>query len=97
MQTIAQDRLGARLRHHPEVWIWGALGRRFRGAQRARAHRKRAQVNAHLRIESPDGEDLFDDPEVLEDLERSRLQALAARAGEGRLRGLDQAAGYSPA
>ena len=49
-------------------------------------------MNAHLRIESPDGKDRFDDPEVLEDLERSRVTAFHLGQKCRRVFALDQRA-----
>jgi hypothetical protein len=54
-------------------------------------------VYAEPRIRSISDKDRFDDAEIVEDFERTRLDALAPRACEGCFRNLDQAAMDFPA
>ena len=54
-------------------------------------------MEAHPGIERACGQNRFDDAKIVEDFERARLYAFAARADEGPFRSLDQAACDAPA
>src|SRR5215510_3047554 len=77
-QTLAQDRLRARLRYHPKVRIRHALCRQLERSERARSQREGAEVGPDLRVERTCGENRADDSEIIEDFECARLNALAA-------------------
>ena len=48
-------------------------------------------MDPELRVKRAGGENRLDHSEIIEDLQRARLDAFAARSLEGRCRGLDQA------
>jgi hypothetical protein len=96
-EALAHHAFGEELRHQQRDVI-GFGGRR--GLMRHDSGLSVAAVVAIFplrRIEAADRDDAIDDAEILEDLLRSRLDALAARAAERIVHLLDQAEGYAPA
>lgn len=90
-EPVAQDPLGAPLRLHDQVRVRD-VRRRLPGlVHPAFPDDLVTFVAPDARVAAPGGEDLVDDAEVVEDLQRAGLQSLAAHSRGGLGRPLDDA------